>query len=195
MPTPGERLYRTGDLVRQLADGTVQFLGRIDHQVKIRGFRIELGEIEAALARLPGVREAVVLVREDETGDKRLAAYVANTVTALEPAPVPALVPEDLRTALRRTLPEAMVPADVVVLPSLPLNANGKVDRRALAAKIAPVAVRHGGAFPGAAGAGRRGAGADLDRGARRRAARTGEDRRRRTTSSPWAATRSSRRR
>ncbi|HSK79159.1 MAG TPA: amino acid adenylation domain-containing protein [Thermoanaerobaculia bacterium] len=131
---PGGRLYRTGDLVRRLADGTVHYLGRIDHQVKIRGFRIELGEIEAALTRLPGVREAVVLVREDETGDKRLAAYV---VTALEPAPVP----EDLRTSLRRTLPEAMVPAEVTVLPSLPLNANGKVDRRALA-KITPAAVR-----------------------------------------------------
>jgi amino acid adenylation domain-containing protein len=136
----GGRLYRTGDLVRRLADGTVHYLGRIDHQVKIRGFRIELGEIEAALTRLPGVREAVVLVREDETGDKRLAAYVANTVTALEPAPVPALGPEDLRTALRRTLPEAMVPAEVTVLPSLPLNANGKVDRRALA-RMAPAAV------------------------------------------------------
>ncbi|HSU81329.1 MAG TPA: amino acid adenylation domain-containing protein, partial [Thermoanaerobaculia bacterium] len=102
---------------------------------------IELGEIEAALTRLPGVREAVVLVREDETGDKRLAAYVANTVTTLEPAPVPALGPEDLRTALRRTLPEAMVPAEVTVLPSLPLNANGKVDRRALE-KMTPAAVR-----------------------------------------------------
>ena len=130
----GARLYRTGDLVRQLADGTVQFLGRIDHQVKIRGFRIELGEIEAALARLPGVREAVVLAREDETGDKRLAAYVASSA---EPAPGP----DDLRDALRRSLPEAMVPADVVILESLPLNANGKVDRRALA-RIAPVAVR-----------------------------------------------------
>src|SRR6185369_6447498 len=140
---PGGRLYRTGDLVRRLADGTVHYLGRIDHQVKIRGFRIELGEIEAALARLPGVREAVVLVREDETGDKRLAAYVsntantANTASSTDPAPAP----EDLRTALRRTLPEAMVPAEVVVLPSLPLNANGKIDRRALA-KIAPAAVR-----------------------------------------------------
>ncbi|HEV7509099.1 MAG TPA: amino acid adenylation domain-containing protein [Thermoanaerobaculia bacterium] len=133
----GGRLYRTGDLVRRLADGMVHYLGRIDHQVKIRGFRIELGEIEAALAQLPGVREAVVLVREDETGDKRLAAYIANTVTALEPAPVP----EDLRTALRRTLPEAMVPAEVTVLPSLPLNANGKIDRRALA-RIAPAAIR-----------------------------------------------------
>ena len=128
---PGERLYRTGDLVRRLADGTVHYLGRIDHQVKIRGFRIELGEIEAALTRLPGVREAVVLVREDEAGDKRLAAYVASST---EPEP------EDLRAALRRTLPEAMVPAEVTVLPSLPLNANGKVDRRALA-KMAPAAV------------------------------------------------------
>ncbi len=135
---PGGRLYRTGDLVRRLADGAVHYLGRIDHQVKIRGFRIELGEIEAALTRLPGVREAVVLVREDETGDKRLAAYL---VTAQEPASVPALVPEDLRAALRRTLPEAMVPAEVTVLPSLPLNANGKVDRRALA-KMAPAAIR-----------------------------------------------------
>ncbi|MEO6193537.1 MAG: amino acid adenylation domain-containing protein, partial [Thermoanaerobaculia bacterium] len=141
---PGERLYRTGDLVRRLADGTAHYLGRIDHQVKIRGFRIELGEIEAALTRLPGVREAVVLVREDETGDKRLAAYVAHTVTDLEPAPVPALGPEDLRAALRRTLPEVMVPAEVTVLPSLPLNANGKVDRRRLfevAAKMASAAV------------------------------------------------------
>ncbi|HEX3527644.1 MAG TPA: amino acid adenylation domain-containing protein, partial [Thermoanaerobaculia bacterium] len=133
---PGGRLYRTGDLVRQLADGAVQFLGRIDHQVKIRGFRIELGEIEAALARLPGVREAVVLAREDETGDKRLVAYVAAAVE--QPT---TLGPEDLRTALRRSLPEAMVPADVVVLESLPLNANGKVDRRALA-QIAPIAAR-----------------------------------------------------
>ncbi len=133
---PGGRLYRTGDRVRQRPDGILEYLGRLDDQVKIRGFRIELGEIEAALARLPGVREAVVLVREDETGDKRLAAYV---VSSEAPAP------EDLRTALRRTLPEAMVPVEVVVLPSLPLNANGKVDRRRLfemSAKIAPVAVR-----------------------------------------------------
>ncbi|HEX3532532.1 MAG TPA: amino acid adenylation domain-containing protein [Thermoanaerobaculia bacterium] len=140
---PGGRLYRTGDRVRQRPDGILEYLGRLDDQVKIRGFRIELGEIEAALARLPGVREAVVLVREDETGDKRLAAYVANTANSANTASStdPAPAPEDLRTALRRTLPEAMVPAEVVVLPSLPLNANGKVDRRALA-KIAPVAVR-----------------------------------------------------
>jgi amino acid adenylation domain-containing protein len=131
---PGGRLYRTGDLVRHLVDGTVQFLGRLDHQVKIRGFRIELGEIEAALARQPGVREAVVLVREDAPGDRRLVAYV---VAEAAPGPSPAQVCE----ALRRSLPEPMVPSAIVTLESLPLTANGKVDRRALS-RIAPMAVR-----------------------------------------------------
>ncbi len=124
---PGDRLYRTGDLVRQLADGNVQFLGRLDHQVKIRGFRIELGEIEAALERQPGVREAVVLMREDAPGDKRLVAYLVGAA------------PPDLAAALGRELPEYMVPAGVVILESLPLTANGKVDRRALS-RIVPAA-------------------------------------------------------
>jgi amino acid adenylation domain-containing protein len=121
---PGGRLYRTGDLVRQLPDGNVQYLGRLDHQVKIRGFRIEPGEIEVALARQPGVREAVVLARE-EAGEKRLVAYV---VPAGEPAPSPA----DLQGALRRSLPHYMVPSAFVFLDGLPVTANGKLDRRAL---------------------------------------------------------------
>ncbi|MDB5883556.1 MAG: MelG protein (non-ribosomal peptide synthetase)-like protein [Ramlibacter sp.] len=122
---PANRLYRTGDLVRRHPDGALEFLGRIDHQVKIRGHRIELGEIESALARQAGVRQAVVVAREDASGDKRLAAYVtAHTGRVLDPV--------QLRSALAQELPEPMVPATVSVLPVLPLTPNGKVDRRAL---------------------------------------------------------------
>jgi len=121
---PGARLYRTGDLARWRADGSLEFLGRLDHQVKIRGFRIELGEIEAALARHPAVREAVVVAREDRRGERRLAAYVV--ARGGEPAV------SELRSFLARTLPDYMVPESVVVLPALPLTSNGKVDRRAL---------------------------------------------------------------
>jgi amino acid adenylation domain-containing protein len=124
----GARLYRTGDLVRRLPDGTVDFLGRIDHQVKLRGLRIELGEIEAALCRHPGVSRAAVLAREERIG--------AFYVPAGESIPGPA----DLAAELRRELPEYMVPAWFVALPALPLTANGKIDRRALAG-IAPAAV------------------------------------------------------
>ncbi len=122
---PGARLYRTGDLVRFHPDGGLDFLGRIDGQVKIRGFRIEPGEIEAALASHPGVGQAAVVVRE-EGGEKRLFAYVSS-----RPGGAPPAIPE-LRVHLRERLPDYMVPAGFRVLPELPLNSNGKVDRRAL---------------------------------------------------------------
>ncbi|WP_370469510.1 non-ribosomal peptide synthase/polyketide synthase, partial [Corallococcus caeni] len=122
--TPGERLYRTGDKARWLEDGTLDFLGRVDFQVKVRGFRIELGEIESALRAFPGVNEAVVVARGADA-DKRLIGYV----TAHEGHP---LDMEALRVHLRQRLPEYMVPASLLVLEALPLNANGKVDRKAL---------------------------------------------------------------
>jgi amino acid adenylation domain-containing protein len=123
----GERLYRTGDLVRWLADGTIEFLGRIDTQVKIRGFRVELGEIESVLGAHPAVRDVVVLAREDAPGEKRLVAYVT---AVREPSPSVA----ELRSYLLEKVPAYMVPSAFVCLESLPLNPNGKVDRRALPA-------------------------------------------------------------
>jgi amino acid adenylation domain-containing protein len=121
----GARMYKTGDMGRWLEDGTVEFLGRNDRQVKIRGFRIEMEEIEARLGEHGGVREAVVVAREDEPGEKRLVAYV---VLAGEPACTTA----ELRDHLKQKLPDYMVPAAWVVLPALPLTPNGKVDRKAL---------------------------------------------------------------
>jgi amino acid adenylation domain-containing protein len=112
----GARLYRTGDLVRQLPDGSLEFLGRLDNQVKVRGYRIELGEIEATLSALPGVREAVVVLRSD-----RLIAYVIGEVDTAA-----------LRQALRDKLPDFMLPSAIVALPALPLTPSGKVDRKAL---------------------------------------------------------------
>jgi acyl carrier protein len=119
------RLYKTGDLVRYLSDGNIEFLGRMDQQVKVRGFRIELGEIEIALAQSPLVDSCAVLAREDLPGDKRLVAYVV-------PARGSEVNPGDLRSFLRESLPEYMVPSNFVALESLPLTPNGKVDRKAL---------------------------------------------------------------
>lgn len=124
---PGGRMYRTGDLARHLPDGQLVFLGRSDQQVKLRGHRIELGEIEAALAADPGVAEAVVVLREEGSGDARLCGYVTAR-------PGHAVSVEALRERLGRHLPAYMVPAHLVLLQTMPLTPNGKVDRRALPA-------------------------------------------------------------
>ncbi|MGC5038557.1 non-ribosomal peptide synthase/polyketide synthase [Streptomyces sp. DT190] len=118
---PGERMYRTGDLVRWSTHGQLEYLGRVDQQVKVRGFRIELGEVEEALRSCAGVTEAAATVR-DADGHRRLAGYVVA-------APGARLEPEAVRRELGRTLPDYMVPSAVVVLPALPLNPNGKLDR------------------------------------------------------------------
>ncbi|ASS74674.1 hypothetical protein CIG75_06610 [Tumebacillus algifaecis] len=119
------QLYKTGDLVRRLPDGTLEYLGRLDHQVKVRGFRIELGEIEQALAAQPALREVVAIVREDEPGDKRIVAYVV-------PEQSGAITAQELREQLKSKLPEYMLPSAIVLLDALPLTVNGKVDRQAL---------------------------------------------------------------
>lgn len=124
---PGGRLYKTGDLARFRPDGAIEFLGRVDHQVKVRGYRIELGEVEHALIEHNQVREAIVVVREDVPGDVRLVAYLV---------PCAGTIPNnsELRTFLKRKLPDYMVPAAYVVLDSIPLLPNGKINRRAFPA-------------------------------------------------------------
>ncbi len=123
----GARLYKTGDLARYRPDGNIEFLGRGDDQVKIRGFRIELGEIEAVLARHPALKAAVVVVREESPGDKRLVAYATLRASSAPPA-------EELRNFLRSNLPDYMVPWKFEFLASLPLTPSGKIDRRSLPA-------------------------------------------------------------
>ncbi|MFY9555517.1 MAG: amino acid adenylation domain-containing protein, partial [Blastocatellia bacterium] len=124
---PGARVYKTGDLARYLPDGSLEYLGRVDHQVKVRGFRIELGEIEAALCQHAAVREAVVIAREDSTAQRRLVAYIV----ASDPS---AASPGALRTFLQDRLPEFIIPAAFVMMDTLPLTINGKLDRAALPA-------------------------------------------------------------
>ncbi len=123
----GSRMYRTGDLVRWGDDGQLHYVGRADEQVKIRGYRIECGEVRTALAGLEGVQQAVVVVREDRPGDKRLVGYVIESANG-------AVDPTSARSRLAELLPPYMVPAAVVVVPVLPLTVNGKLDMRALPA-------------------------------------------------------------
>ncbi|MGB6305038.1 MAG: amino acid adenylation domain-containing protein [Acidobacteriaceae bacterium] len=120
---PGERMYRTGDEVRQLPDGRIEFLGRLDHQIKLRGFRIELGDVETAIRALPGVRDAVAMLRPDASGEAILVGYYTGAEGS---------TPAELKRALGSQLPIYMVPTVMKCLPSLPLTPNGKIDRKAL---------------------------------------------------------------
>ncbi len=131
---PGVRMYRTGDLTRYLPDGNIQYLGRMDHQVKVRGFRIELGEIETALDSHPDVRRSIVMAREDEPGNKQLVAYVVPELQdgdSDQRAESAELIPQ-LRAWLGDKLPEFMIPAAFVLLDSMPLSPNGKINRSML---------------------------------------------------------------
>src|SRR6185295_2784060 len=124
----GERIYRTGDVCRHGGEGELEYVGRKDQQVKVRGYRIELGEIEAALSEHPGVKEAVVMAREDQGTEKRLVAYVVKQSQG-EP-----VTSKALREYLGQRLPDYMMPVAYVEMPKMPLNANGKIDRQALPA-------------------------------------------------------------
>ena len=120
---PEARLYRTGDIARWRSDGVIEFIGRVDHQIKLRGFRIEPGEIEAALKEQPGVRDSIVVVHRETSSGKRLIAYVVSDLHGQEAS---------LLSALKKSLPDYMMPAAIVTLPALPRTPNGKVDRNAL---------------------------------------------------------------
>jgi natural product biosynthesis luciferase-like monooxygenase protein len=133
----GERAYRTGDLARRNNDGTLEFLGRLDHQVKIRGYRIELGEIEAVLASFPGVGQVVVVAREDVPGDVRLVGYYTGAVASAA----------ELKAHLQTRLPDFMVPAHLVPLPALPKTPNGKIARDALPQPATEIVAAPGEAF------------------------------------------------
>jgi acyl carrier protein len=124
---PGARLYKTGDLARFLPDGRIDFLGRLDHQLKLRGVRVEPGEIEAVLSKHEAVREALVLAREDTTGEKRLLAYIITTRDCRPST-------SELRGFLSERLPENMIPSGFLFLDAFPITASGKVDRQALPA-------------------------------------------------------------
>ena len=126
-PNPESRLYKTGDLARYLPDGHIEYLGRIDYQVKLRGFRIELGEIETALLQHPGVKEAVVIVREDIPNETSLVGYIVA-----ETGQDSLQVISQLRRFLKQQLPDFMVPTIFMALEAMPLTPNGKVDRKAL---------------------------------------------------------------
>lgn len=128
----GERMYKTGDRVRWLAEGNLEYLGRVDEQVKIRGFRIELGEIEAALQEYPGVNQAVVIVREDEAGDKRLIAYVSTGSSPDGGHGGAELDIGELRKHLQSKLPEYMMPSAYIQIAAMPLTPSGKIDRKDL---------------------------------------------------------------
>jgi acyl-coenzyme A synthetase/AMP-(fatty) acid ligase len=139
----GARMYRSGDLARWGGDGQIEYLGRVDHQVKIRGYRIELGEVETQLLAQPGVGQAVAVAAGDVDGlARRLLAYVS-------PAAGAELDGDVVRAGLARVLPDYMVPARVLVLPALPLNAAGKVDRHALPAEAAPLGAGYSAPRPG----------------------------------------------
>ena len=138
--SPGGRLYRSGDLARRRPDGDIEYLGRIDQQVKIRGFRIEPAEIESVLLDHPAVREAAVVVAPTAAGEPRLAAYVVRYTESSDPA--------DLLAHLRTRLPDYMVPSAFVFLGALPLNENGKLDRRRLPAPNGAPPVAHEAAGP-----------------------------------------------
>jgi acyl carrier protein len=118
-------MYRTGDWVRYQPDGSIEYVGRVDHQVKLRGYRIELGEVEAALLAHEAVREAAVVLKEESSGDKRLVAYVVSMKAQAPSA-------DELRLFLKEKLPGHTIPAFFVMLEEMPLTPNGKIDRRAL---------------------------------------------------------------